>query len=89
MQYRMNNGLNMKSVIVSGFCVIGLTACAAVFTDSSNSDQVTYLNTDGDSKEQLTQKANAYCAQYGKVAKYRSSDTELVSVFDCKFPQKQ
>lgn len=79
----------MKRFIVSAFSVIGLTACAAVFTDSSDSNQVTYLNTDGDSKEQLTQKANAYCAQYGKVAKYRSSDTQLVSTFDCKFPQKQ
>jgi TRAP-type uncharacterized transport system substrate-binding protein len=89
MQYQMNNGFVMKRCIVGALCVIGLTACAAVFTDSSNSNQVTYLNTDGDSKEQLTQKANAYCAQYGKVAEYKSSDTELVSVFDCKFPQKQ
>ena len=30
------------------------------------------------------QKAGAYCAQYGKLAVFRSSDTQLVAVFDCK-----
>jgi len=61
-----------------------LGACAAVYTDASDSNHVTFLNSSGESIEQLTQKATAYCAQYGKVASYRSSDTQLVAVFDCK-----
>jgi len=61
-----------------------LGACAAVYTDASDSNHVTFLNSSGESIEQLTQKAAAYCAQYGKVASYRSSDTQLVAVFDCK-----
>ena len=63
---------------------MGLTACAAVYTDASDANHVTFLNSDGDSIAQLTPKANAYCAQYGKVALYRSSDSSLVAVFDCK-----
>lgn len=78
----------MKTYIFILPVLLTLGACAAVFTDSSDTNHVTYLNTDGDSIKQLTQKANAYCAQYGKVAQYRNSDTQLVSVFDCKFPQK-
>ena len=34
--------------------------------------------------EQLSKKASAYCEQYGKVASFRSSDTQFVAVFDCK-----
>jgi hypothetical protein len=61
-----------------------LAACAAVYTDASDANHVTFLNSNGESIEQLTQKASAYCAQYGKVAAFRSSDTQLVAVFDCK-----
>lgn len=61
-----------------------LGACAAVYTDASDANHVTFLNSSGESIEQLTQKANAYCAQYGKVASFRRSDTQLVAVFDCK-----
>jgi hypothetical protein len=74
----------MKSAILSIFCMTMLGACAAVYTDASDSNHVTFLNSSGESIEQLTQKAAAYCAQYGKVASYRSSDTQLVAVFDCK-----
>ena len=63
---------------------LGLVGCAAVFTDASDANQVTYINSNGESIEQLTQKATNYCAQYGKVASFRSSDTQLVAVFDCK-----
>jgi protein involved in sex pheromone biosynthesis len=74
----------MKSSLLSlGFIFI-LSACAAVYTDASDSNHVTFLNSSGESIEQLTQKANAYCAQYGKVASFRSSDTQLVAVFDCR-----
>jgi len=74
----------MKSSILSICCVVILSACAAVYTDASDSNHVTFLNSSGESMEQLTQKATAYCAQYGKVASFKSSDTQLVAVFDCK-----
>jgi hypothetical protein len=64
-----------------------LVACAAVYTDESDANHVTYLNSSGESIAQLTQNANAYCAQYGKVASYRSSDGSLVAVFDCQPPK--
>ncbi len=65
-------------------CIFLLGGCAAVYTDASDSNHVTFLNSSGESIEQLTKKANAYCEQYGKVASFRSSDTQLVAVFDCK-----
>ncbi|QWE26694.1 hypothetical protein [Polynucleobacter sp. AP-Ainpum-60-G11] len=65
----------------------GLSACAAVYTDASDSNHVTFLNSDGESITSLTSKANAYCAQYGKTASFRKSDTQLVAVFDCSWPQ--
>ena len=69
------------------FVVLGLSACAAVYTDGSDANHVTFLNSDGASISSLTQKANAYCAQYGKTASYRNSDTQLLTVFDCNAPQ--
>ena len=64
--------------------MLSLASCAAVYTDASDANHVTFLNSSGESIEQLTQKAAAYCAQYGKVASFRSSDAQLVVVFDCK-----
>ncbi|WP_353432323.1 hypothetical protein [Polynucleobacter sp. MWH-UH23A] len=63
--------------------VFALVACTPVYTDASDSNHVTFLNADGESIDQLTQKANAYCAQYGKVAKYKSGDSSLATVFSC------
>ena len=74
----------LKSSILSICCMTMLGACAAVYTDASDANHVTFLNSSGESIAQLTQKASAYCAQYGKVASFRSSDTQLVAVFDCK-----
>jgi len=76
--------MNMKAYITSAFLMIGLGACAAVYTDASDANHVTFLNSSGESIEQLTQKASAYCAQYGKTASFRTSDTQLYVVFDCK-----
>ena len=73
-----------KLTAVNLFCISILGGCASVYTDASDSNHVTFLNSSGESIEQLTQKASAYCAQYGKVASFRSSDTQLVVVFDCK-----
>ena len=76
--------ITTKFCILSVFSMTVLSACAAVYTDASDSNHVTFLNSSGESIEQLTQKASVYCAQYGKVASFRSSDTQLVTVFDCK-----
>lgn len=46
-----------------------------------------FLNSSGESMQQLANKANAYCQQYGKVALFKSSDTQLVVVFACKAPR--
>ena len=64
--------------------MIGLTACAAVFTDASDSNHVTFINSADESLSQLTEKANSYCQQYGKKAVYRKGDNLLVTVFDCR-----
>jgi TRAP-type uncharacterized transport system substrate-binding protein len=74
----------VKYSILNLWNIALLSACAAVYTDASDSNHVTFLNSSGESIEQLTQKANAYCGQYGKVATFRSNDTQLVAVFDCK-----
>jgi hypothetical protein len=74
----------MRAYLLASLALIGLTSCAAVFTDASDANQVTFLNSSGESIEQLTGNAKAYCAQFGKIAVYRSSDTQFVAVFDCK-----
>ena len=76
---------HLNNIVFLGvFC---LSACAAVYTDASDSNHVTFLNSDGESIASLTPKANAYCAQYGKTASFRKSDTQLVAVSDCNWPQ--
>ena len=73
-----------KSITLLLLSCLGLFGCAAVYTDASDANHVTYLNSSDESLAQLSQKANQYCTQYGKVAVYRNSDTALVAVFDCK-----
>jgi uncharacterized protein YceK len=65
-----------------------LLGCAAVYTDASDSNHVTFLNSSDESIEQLTQKANAYCAQYGKMASLKKTDSALVAIFDCSYPRQ-
>lgn len=67
--------------------MVGLSACAAVYTDASDANHVTFLNSDGESIASLTPKANAYCAQYGKTASFRKNDIQLLVVFDCNWSQ--
>ena len=74
----------MKTNVFQVFCVLSLTSCAAVYTDASDANHVTYINSSGESIEQLTGNANAYCAQFGKTASYRSSDSQFLAIFDCK-----
>ncbi len=64
--------------------LIALQGCAAVFTDASDANHVTFLNSADESLPQLTEKANAYCQQYGKKAVYRKGDNLLIAVFDCR-----
>jgi PBP1b-binding outer membrane lipoprotein LpoB len=64
-------------------CSFVITGCAAVFTDASDASHVTFLNSNGESIEQLAQKANAYCAQFGKTASLKNTDSSLVAVFNC------
>lgn len=61
-----------------------LQGCAAVYTDASDANHVTFLNSADESLAQLTDKATAYCAQYGKKAFYRKGDNLLIAVFDCR-----
>ena len=75
--------MKLKIYVLGVFFSLGLVGCAAVLTDASNANQVTYINSNGESMEQLTINANAYCAQYGKTASYRNSNTQFVVVFDC------
>jgi putative hemolysin len=79
----------MKTYISGVFSLALLNACAAVYTDASDANHVTFLNSSGESIEQLTKKASDYCAQYGKIAAFKNSDTTLVAVFDCKLPQSK
>lgn len=75
------------TALILMIAILGLSACAAVYTDASDANHVTFLNSDGESIASLTKKASAYCAQYGKLASFRKSDTQLVAVFDCNFPR--
>ena len=77
--------MHLKYILL--LSIVGLSACAAVYTDASDSNHVTFLNNDGESITSLTPKANAYCAQYGKTASFRKSDTLLLAIFDCNWPQ--
>ncbi len=75
---------SIKNLLSGICCAFILGGCAAVYTDASDSNHVTFLNSSGESIEQLTKKATAYCEQYGKTAVFKSSDAQLVVVFDCK-----
>ncbi len=70
-------GTKTKHIIGAFGCALG--GCAPVYTDASDANHVTLLNSSGESIEQLTQKANAYCAQSGKTASFKKED----SSFDC------
>jgi len=74
----------MKNHLSILLCCLILTACAAVYTDASDANHVTFFNSSGESVAELTKKASAYCEQYGKLASFRNSDSQLIVVFDCK-----
>ena len=61
-----------------------LSACATIYTDASDANKVTFLNSTNESRADLQSKAQAYCMQYGKKAVYRETDSGVVTVFDCR-----
>ena len=74
----------MRNIILFLITTIGLSGCAAVFTDASDSNHVTFINSADEPITQLTEKANSYCQQYGKEAIYRKGDNLLIAIFDCR-----
>ena len=74
----------MKKYLSILLLSLNLIACAAVYTDASDANHVTFLNSSGESIAELTKKASAYCEQYEKVASIRSTDSQPIAVFDCK-----
>ena len=73
----------MKSYLLLVIASFILMSCEVVYTDDSDANHVTFLNSSDESIEQLTQKANAYCAQYGKTASFKKDDSSLLAVFNC------
>jgi putative hemolysin len=63
---------------------VQLSACATIYTDASDANKVTFLNSTNESRADLQSKAQAYCSQYGKNAVYRETDGGVVTVFDCR-----
>jgi putative hemolysin len=73
--------LNLGMALLIG---LQLSACATIYTDASDANKVTFLNSTNESRADLQSKANAYCMQYGKKAVYRDADGGVVTVFDCR-----
>jgi len=72
---------NLGMVVLIGF---QLSACATIYTDASDSNKVTFLNSTNESRADLQSKAQDYCMQYGKKAIYRETDGGVVTIFDCR-----
>jgi putative hemolysin len=73
----------IKSALAALLC-FQLAACATIYTDASDANHVTFLNSTNESRADLQTKAQAYCMQYGKKAFFRDTDSGLITVFDCK-----
>jgi len=73
--------LNLGIALLIG---LQLSACATIYTDASDANKVTFLNSTNESRTDLQSKAQAYCMQYGKKAVYRETDSGVVTVFDCR-----
>jgi putative hemolysin len=72
---------NLGIALLIGF---QLSACATIYTDASDANKVTFLNSTNESRADLQSKAQAYCMQYGKKALYRETDGGVVTIFDCR-----
>jgi putative hemolysin len=73
--------LNLGIALLIG---LQLSACATIYTDASDANKVTFLNSTNESRADLQSKAQAYCMQYGKKAVYRETDSGVVTIFDCR-----
>ena len=73
--------LNLGIALLIG---LQLSACATIYTDASDANKVTFLNSTNESRAYLQSKAEAYCMQYGKKAVYRETDGGVVTIFDCR-----
>jgi putative hemolysin len=73
--------LNVGIALLIG---LQLSACATIYTDASDANKVTFLNSTNESRADLQSKAQAYCMQYGKKAVYRETDSGVVTIFDCR-----
>jgi putative hemolysin len=77
----MRRPLRLGLALLIGF---QLSACATIYTDASDANKVTFLNSTNESRADLQSKAQAYCMQYGKKAVYRETDGGVVTIFDCR-----
>ncbi|MCE7504818.1 hypothetical protein LZG75_01020 [Polynucleobacter sp. IMCC30063] len=79
----MNQKKNMTMSLAPIFITLGMTACANIVTNASNSNQVTLISSGTESMEKLTEQANAYCVKYGKKASFKENESQFVNIFNC------
>jgi|APCry1669189000_1035189.scaffolds.fasta_scaffold34262_4 hypothetical protein len=79
----MNQKKNIVIRLALIFLVLGMTACANILTNASNSNQVTLISSGNESMETLTEQANAYCVKYGKKASFKENESQFVNIFNC------
>ncbi|MEI7565883.1 MAG: hypothetical protein ACOYJ4_04675 [Polynucleobacter sp.] len=79
----MNQKTNMVMRLTPIFLAFGMTACANILTNASNSNQVTLISSGNESMEKLTEQANAYCVKYGKKASFKENESQFVNIFNC------
>ncbi len=79
----MNQKTNMAMRLAPIFLALGMTACANILTNASNSNQVTLISSGNESMEKLTEQANAYCVKYGKKASFKENESQFVNIFNC------
>ena len=77
------NQKNMAMRLALIFFILGMTACANILTNASNSNQVTLISSGNESMEKLTEQANAYCMKYGKKASFKENESQFVNIFNC------
>jgi TRAP-type uncharacterized transport system substrate-binding protein len=77
------NQKNMTMRLALIFFAFGMTACANILTNASNSNQVTLISSGNESMEKLTEQANAYCVKYGKKASFKENESQFVNIFNC------
>lgn len=72
----------LRSAALAALCG-ALSACATIYTDASDANHVTFIQTTNESRADLELKAKAYCLQYGKKAVYKETEGFMITVFNC------